>query len=71
MTTGLQIPNSYYLQLLTTFPPRPIATEADFIATQNRINSILDQPIITQDDRDYLKILGMLIYEYEENYENF
>ncbi|NEO52167.1 MAG: transcriptional regulator [Okeania sp. SIO3B5] len=54
---------------MNTFPPRPITNEAELIATQNRINSILDKGSLTKDDRDYLKILGMLVYEYEEKHE--
>lgn len=39
------------------------------IAIQNQINSILDQENITQDDRDYLKVLGTLVYDYEQQHE--
>jgi len=69
MTTGLTSPNSYYIELITTFPPRPITNEAQLIATQNRINSLLDKGKLTQDDRDYLKVLGTLVYDYEEKSE--
>jgi len=69
MTIGFITPNNYYLELITTFPPRPITNEAELIATQNRINSILDKSSFTKDDRDYLKVLGMLVYEYEEKHE--
>ncbi|MDY7004403.1 MAG: transcriptional regulator [Cyanobacteriota bacterium] len=69
MTIGFKTPNNYYIELITTFPPRPITNEAELIATQNRINSILDKGSLTKDDRDYLKVLGMLVYEYEEKYE--
>ena len=69
MTTGLKTPNSYYMELITTFPPRPITNEAELIATQNRINDILDKGPLTRDDRDYLSVLGMLVYEYEEKHE--
>ncbi|MDY6806853.1 MAG: transcriptional regulator [Cyanobacteriota bacterium] len=50
-------------------PPRPIANEAELIATQNRINFILDKGPLTKDDRDYLKVLGMLVYDYEEKHQ--
>jgi HTH-type transcriptional regulator/antitoxin HigA len=50
MTSGLKIPSNYYIKLITTFPPRPITNEDELIATQNQINSILDQGNITQDD---------------------
>lgn len=69
MTTGLTNPSHYYLNLIADFVPRPITNEADLIATQQRINSILDQNNLNQDDRDYLKVLGILVYEYEEKNE--
>ncbi|WP_374826276.1 type II toxin-antitoxin system HigA family antitoxin [Aerosakkonema sp. BLCC-F183] len=69
ITTGLKTPSSYYMELITTFPPRPITCEAELTATQNRINSILDKKNITQDDRDYLNVLGTLVYNYEQKHE--
>ncbi|NEQ37659.1 MAG: transcriptional regulator [Okeania sp. SIO3I5] len=69
MTTGLKTPNNYYIELITKLPPRPITNESELIATQNRINSILDKGFLTKEDRDYLKVLGILVYEYEEKHE--
>jgi HTH-type transcriptional regulator/antitoxin HigA len=69
MTTGLKTPNDYYLQLLMTFPPRPINTEEELAATQARIDSLIDQKQLTQDDQDYLNLLGMLVYDYEKKHE--
>ncbi|WP_239005432.1 helix-turn-helix domain-containing protein [Gloeothece citriformis] len=54
---------------MTNFPPRPISNEEELIATQKRINSILDKGQLNQDEKDYLRVLGMLVYEYEEKYE--
>jgi HTH-type transcriptional regulator/antitoxin HigA len=70
MTTGLKTPNSYYIELITAFPPRPITNKAELIATQNRINFLLDKGPLNKDDRDYLKVLGMLVYDYEEKHEH-
>ncbi len=69
MTIGLKTPSNYYIKLITTFPPPPITNEEELIATQNQINSILDQGNITQDDKDYLKVLGTLVYDYEQQHE--
>lgn len=69
MTVGLKTPSNYYMELITTFPPRPITNDDELIATQNRINEILDRASITSDDRDYLKVLGTLVYDYEEERE--
>ena len=65
----MKTPSSYYIELITTFPPRPITNDAELIATQNQINSILDKGKLTQDDRDYLKVLGTLVYDYEDKNE--
>jgi HTH-type transcriptional regulator / antitoxin HigA len=69
MTVGLKTPSNYYMELLATFPPRPITNDDELSATQTRINEILDRQSITSDDRDYLKVLGMLVYDYEEERE--
>ncbi|WP_414583209.1 transcriptional regulator [Scytonema sp. PCC 10023] len=61
MTSGLKTPSTYYIELINTFRPRPITNEAELIATQNRMNFILDKENVTQDDRDYLKVLGTLV----------
>lgn len=45
-----------------------ITNEDELIATQNRINSILDKGKITQDDKDYLKVLSTLVYDYENQH---
>jgi HTH-type transcriptional regulator / antitoxin HigA len=71
MTTGLKTPSSYYMQLINAFPPRPITNDAELEATQVQIHAILDRGRLTQDDQDYLKVLGMLVYEYEEKTEVF
>ncbi|MDX2213236.1 MAG: hypothetical protein SFY66_08095 [Oculatellaceae cyanobacterium bins.114] len=69
MTIGLKTPSSYYMELINAFPPRPITNDAELDATQDQINLILDRGRLTQDDRDYLKVLGMLVYDYEEQHE--
>ncbi len=68
MTSGLKTPSSYYMELITTFPPRPITTDVELQATQTRINDILDKIKITKDDRDYLNVLGTLVYDYEQKH---
>jgi HTH-type transcriptional regulator / antitoxin HigA len=69
MTTGLKTPSSYYLQLINTFPPRPINNEAQLLATQDQIDAIINRQNITQDDKDYLEVLGTLVYDYEQKHE--
>jgi HTH-type transcriptional regulator/antitoxin HigA len=69
MTSGLKTPSTYYIELITTFPPRPITNNDELIATQEQINYILDKGNLTQDDRDYLKVLATLVYDYEQSHE--
>ncbi|HLP89333.1 MAG TPA: transcriptional regulator [Nostocaceae cyanobacterium] len=66
MTTGIQ--NNNYLELLKSFPPRPITNEEELNATQKVINALIDQDELTPDEQDYLNVLGTLVYEYEEKH---
>jgi len=69
MTSGSRSPSAY-IELLKTFPPRPIASEEEFVATQEVIDSLIDRAELTPDEQDYLNVLGTLVYEYEQlNYE--
>ena len=58
-----------YLELLKQYPPRPIHDEEDLEMIQEVINRLLDKPQLTVEEREYLNVLGALIYEYEENQE--
>ena len=58
-----------YLELLKQYPPRPIDNEEDLEMMQQVINRLLDKPQLTAEEREYLNVLGALIYEYEENQE--
>jgi len=58
-----------YLELLKQYPPRPIHNEEDLEMMQEVINRLLDKPQLTAEEREYLNVLGSLIYEYEENQE--
>jgi len=58
--------SSAYIELLKIFPPRPITAEEELTATQKAIDSLLDKGELTPDERDYLNVLGTLVYEYEQ-----
>ncbi len=58
-----------YLELLKQYPPRPIDNEEDLEMMQQVIDRLLDKPQLTAEEREYLNVLGALIYEYEENQE--
>lgn len=55
-----------YIELLNSFPPRPIKSEDDFEKTQEVVDNLLDKGVLTEEEEDYLNLLGMLIHEYEE-----
>ena len=55
-----------YTNLLVSFPPRPIKSEEDLEKIQNIVDRLLDKEKLTEDEEDYLYLLGMLIEEYEE-----
>jgi HTH-type transcriptional regulator / antitoxin HigA len=57
-----------YIELLKNFPPRPINSEADLLAVQKVIDNLIDSGEITPEQQDYINILGMLVYEYEEKH---
>ncbi len=57
-----------YIELLIQFPPRTIDSEAALKATQLVVDRLLDAKSLTVEERDYLNLLGMLIYEYEQKH---
>jgi HTH-type transcriptional regulator / antitoxin HigA len=59
--------NTGYTNLLISFPPRPIKSEEDFEKTQVIVDKLLDKGNLTEEEEDYLFVLGMLIHEYEEH----
>ena len=69
MTPSLDKPNTY-IELLLAFPPRPIKSESELLATQKVIDSLIDRaPSLSPDESDYLNVLGTLVYEYEQTQE--
>jgi HTH-type transcriptional regulator/antitoxin HigA len=68
MTPGLDKSKSY-IELLQEFPPRPIKSEEELLATQKVIDSLIDRVSLTLDESDYLNVLGTLVYEYEQSLE--
>lgn len=69
MTPGLDKPKTY-IELLQEFPPRPIKSQEELLATQKVIDSLIDRaPSLSSDESDYLNVLGTLVYEYEQTQE--
>lgn len=55
-----------YVDLVNEFPPYLIESEADFIAVQHVVDTLLDASKLSIEQRKYLNLLGMIIHEYEE-----
>jgi HTH-type transcriptional regulator/antitoxin HigA len=55
--------------LKNNFQARPITNEIEWRNIQQRINTILEKKNLTQENRDYLRVLGMLVYDYEQKFE--
>lgn len=55
-----------YLELIRSFPLRPIHSEADLDRATSVMHKLLDVENLTPPEQDYLQILGSLIEEYEE-----
>ena len=68
MTLGIQT-NSKYIDLLKSFPPRPIISEEELNATQKVIDSLIYKGELTPDEQDYLNVLGILVYEHQLLYQ--
>ncbi len=68
MMTG--ITDNPYGVLLLDFLPRVIKTETDYMAVQEQVDRLVDQDALSPAERDYLDLLGTLIWEYEARTED-
>ena len=57
--------SSKYLELIRSFPLRPIRSEAELDRAETMLHHLLDAPSLSGPKQDYLEILGNLIDEYE------
>jgi HTH-type transcriptional regulator/antitoxin HigA len=63
---GIDPPKSY-VELLTEVQPRPISSEEEADAIQAVIDTFIDKPDeLTDDEQDFLSLLGDLIYAWEQ-----
>jgi HTH-type transcriptional regulator / antitoxin HigA len=54
-----------YLELVRSFPLRPIRSERDLQRAITVINSLIDRKALSSDEEDYLDVLGDLVEKYE------
>ena len=60
-----------YLELVQYVPLRPIRNEGELDEAINMVNYLIDREKMNSDEKDYLHVLGGLIYEYESKHINF
>jgi HTH-type transcriptional regulator/antitoxin HigA len=54
-----------YLELVRSFPLRPIRSDRDLERAITVINSLIDRKTRSSDEEDYLDVLGDLVEKYE------
>lgn len=55
-----------YLELIRSFPLRPIHSEADLDRATGVMHKLIDAKNLTAPEQDYMQVLANLIEEYEE-----
>ena len=68
MATEIRATESRYLELVRDLPLRPLKSEADLGRAVAMLNRLLDigKSRRSEDEEDYLHVLGSLISEYED-----
>jgi HTH-type transcriptional regulator / antitoxin HigA len=61
----MAIKREKYLDLMRNFPPRPIRSERDLDRATRVIDSLIDRPSLSSDEKDYLNVLSDLVETYE------
>ena len=59
---------SRYIELVESFPPRPIRSVRELERTQKVVDVLIDKGENSKDERDYLTVLGTLIEAFEEKH---
>jgi HTH-type transcriptional regulator / antitoxin HigA len=54
-----------YVEMLMSFPPRPIKSAIECANVQVVIDQLLDERQLSEEQRDYLNLLGLLMEDYE------
>ena len=57
-----------YLELVRTFPLRPIRADADLDRAIEIIDSLIDRDDLDEGEADYLDVLGDLVHRYEDKH---
>jgi HTH-type transcriptional regulator/antitoxin HigA len=65
--TNPQRSSGDYVALVSAFPPRPIRNDDQHRRAVEFVNGLLNRPVLTSDEADYLDVLGLLIADYEDS----
>ena len=65
-TKGARLVRDRYLELIRTFPLRPIRSDRELSDAIGVIDGLLDQKRLVAEERDYLDVLGGLVERYEK-----
>jgi len=57
-----------YEDLVKQYQPRPCHTEKQAKVLQGHIDILLDKASLNEDEQDYLTMLGLVMWNYEERY---
>jgi HTH-type transcriptional regulator/antitoxin HigA len=71
MTTtvrALASPDNDYFDLIRAFPPRVIRDDEELDQAKSVVDELLDRPGLSENEREYLAVLGLLIEEYERTH---
>lgn len=58
----------HYMDLVSAFPLRPIRNDAGLDQAIAVLNNLIDQPDLTDAERDYLEVLGGIVEAYESQH---
>jgi HTH-type transcriptional regulator/antitoxin HigA len=59
-----------YGDLLATFQPRPIRSQAEASRATALVDSLTDLPALSEGQREFVGLLGQLLHDWETNNEN-
>jgi HTH-type transcriptional regulator/antitoxin HigA len=59
-----------YRDLLATFQPRPIRSEKEAEALSGLIDTLTDLPHLSEGQREFVGLLGQLLYDWESEHED-
>lgn len=60
-----------YLTLINHLPPRIVKNDDEYTQVQTAIDALIDQGELSEDEQDYLSLLGLLLADYDQRHLPF